>query len=149
MKTKKENHLNIKNNDFFYTQYSSHLSNSVLDSKSNLILNKINSNNSNLINQKSLITSNNKLILSNSFNSKENDLNSPNLKKKDRNSISIKTKDFLNTFNNKNLKEKNCSIKIERNENDEDEERIEKNNIFNNNNNIKNENDDLDFSLFK
>ena len=78
MKTKKENHLNIKNNDFFYTQYSSHLSNSVLDSKSNLILNKINSNNSNLINSKSLITSNNKLILSNSFNSKENDLNSPN-----------------------------------------------------------------------
>ena len=82
MKTKKENHLNIKNNDFFHTQSSSHLSNSVLDSKSNLILNKINSNNSNLINSKSLITSNNKLILSNSFNSKENDLNSPNLKKK-------------------------------------------------------------------
>ena len=86
MKTKKENHLNIKNNDFFYTQYSSHLSNSVLDSKSNLILNKINSNNSNLINSKSLhLTSYNKFNLTNSFNSKENDLNSPNLKKKDRN----------------------------------------------------------------
>ena len=63
----------------------------------------------------------------------------------------IKTKDFLNTFNiYKNLKEKNCSVKIERNENDEDEEIIENNNIFyNNNNNIKNENDDLNFSLFK
>ena len=63
----------------------------------------------------------------------------------------IKTNDFLTTFNiYKNLKEKNCSVKIERNENDEDEERIENNNIFyNNNNNIKNEKDDLDFSLFK
>ena len=64
----------------------------------------------------------------------------------------IKTNDFLTTFNiYKNLKEKNCSVKIERNENDEDEERIENNNIFynNNNNNIKNENDDFDFSLFK
>ena len=100
MKTKKENHLNIKNNDFFYTQYSSHLSNSVLDSKSNLILNKINSNNSNLINSKSLhLTSYNKFNLTNSFNSKENDLNSPNLKKKDRNSISNQSNKIISEEN--------------------------------------------------
>ena len=101
MKTKKENHLNIKNNDFFHTQSSSHLSNSVLDSKSNLILNKINSNNSNLINSKSLhLTSNNKFNLTNSFNSKENDLNSPNLKKKDnRNSISNQSNKIISEEN--------------------------------------------------
>ncbi len=128
MKTKKENHLNIKNNDFFYTQYSSHLSNSVLDSKSNLILNKINSNNSNLINSKSLhLTSYNKFNLTNSFNSKENDLNSPNLKKKDRNSISNQSNKIISEENDIIFSSNQEKVTFKQNEtNSQSQEDLEK-----------------------
>jgi hypothetical protein len=63
----------------------------------------------------------------------------------------IKKNDFLATFEvYKQLKLNNCSVKLERNEND-DEGIIEDNNIIynNKNNNIKKENDDLNFSIFQ
>ena len=97
---KKENYLTIKNNDYFNSQYSSYLTSSVLDSKSNLLLNKINSNNSNLVNSKSLsLTYNTKLNLSNSVNTNENDLNSHNLKKKDKNSLSNQANNIISEEN--------------------------------------------------